>query len=45
MPALQAEGIIDYRRGQISIKDCGKLELASCECYRKVQEEYERLLG
>ncbi|HKZ04721.1 MAG TPA: Crp/Fnr family transcriptional regulator [Methylomirabilota bacterium] len=43
--SLQSEGIIDYHRGQITIKDRRKLELASCECYRKVQEEYERLLG
>ena len=43
--SLQAEGIIDYHRGQITIKDRRKLELASCECYRKVRDEYERLLG
>jgi CRP-like cAMP-binding protein len=41
---LQNDGIIEYRRGRIVIKDRDRLERASCECYGKVQEEYDRLL-
>jgi CRP-like cAMP-binding protein len=42
---LQAAGIITYRRGKVTILDQKKLEEASCECYRIVRDEYDRLLG
>jgi len=42
---LRKEGLIDYVRGQIKITDRGGLEAASCECYGKVKDEYERLFG
>jgi CRP-like cAMP-binding protein len=42
---LQAEGIIRYVRGTISILDRDKLETAACECYQVVVDEYTRLLG
>ncbi len=42
---LQAAGIISYHRGKVIIKDCEGLEEASCECYRTVKNEYDRLLG
>jgi CRP-like cAMP-binding protein len=38
--ALQREGLIDYRRGRITILDRGGLERASCECYRKTEDLY-----
>ncbi|WP_324282165.1 Crp/Fnr family transcriptional regulator [Cyanobacterium aponinum UTEX 3221] len=43
--ALQDAGIIRYNRGKIVILDHKKLEEASCECYRIVQNEFIRLLG
>ena len=42
---LQADGIIKYSRGTITILDRKRLEDAACECYRVVMHEYERLLG
>ncbi len=41
---LQAAGIITYQRGTVLIKDREALEDASCECYRAVKNEYDRLL-
>ncbi|HJQ33564.1 MAG TPA: Crp/Fnr family transcriptional regulator [Pyrinomonadaceae bacterium] len=42
---LRAEGLIDYRRGQINILDRAALERHACECYARVRGEYERLFG
>ena len=42
--ALKDVGLIDYRRGMITIKDRPGLEKASCECYEIVTREVERLL-
>ena len=41
---LQAEGLIEYRRGRISVRDRRQLEARVCECYAVVKREYERLL-
>ena len=41
---LQTAGIIDYKRGLITVIDRKQLELSSCECYGVVVEETERLL-
>jgi CRP-like cAMP-binding protein len=41
---LQAEGLIEYRRGRITILDRAHLEARVCECYSVVKKEYERLL-
>lgn len=41
---LQAARIITYHRGKVTIVDQEKLENASCECYRIVRDEYDRLL-
>ncbi len=42
---LRAEGLIDYSRGQIRIVDRAGMERLACECYGRVRDEYERLLG
>jgi len=41
---LQAEGLIRYSRGKISVLDRPQLEARVCECYRAVKKEYDRLL-
>jgi len=41
---LQAEGLIRYSRGRISVLDRPQLEARVCECYRAVKKEYDRLL-
>ncbi|MBC7941219.1 MAG: winged helix-turn-helix domain-containing protein, partial [Chitinophagaceae bacterium] len=41
---LQRAGIIDYRRGHISVLDRPALEARTCECYAVVKKEYDRLL-
>jgi CRP-like cAMP-binding protein len=42
---LQNLGVINYRRGHITVRDRRKLEELSCECYAVVKEETDRLLG
>lgn len=42
---LQRAGIIRYSRGRISVLDRDALERRSCECYRAVTGEYDRLLA
>jgi hypothetical protein len=42
---LQDAGIIAYSRGKIKVIDRTALELRSCECYRAVQNEYDRLMS
>jgi CRP-like cAMP-binding protein len=42
---LQAEGLIKYARGRITILDRKGLEAAVCECYKVVKDEYDRLLS
>jgi len=41
---LQAEGLIRYSRGRITVLDRAKLEARVCECYAVVKKEYDRLL-
>jgi CRP-like cAMP-binding protein len=43
--SLQRDGLIRYRRGVVSIVDRPRLEVACCECYGIVREEFDRLLG
>jgi len=42
--ALQAAGLIRYRRGVVDILDRAGLEAIACECYRAVRRNYQRLL-
>jgi Mn-dependent DtxR family transcriptional regulator len=42
---LQRSGLIDYQRGQITIRDRHGLEAACCECYQSNKQEFKRLLG
>jgi CRP-like cAMP-binding protein len=41
---LQKAGLIDYRRGHISVLNRLGLEARVCECYSVVRREYDRLL-
>ncbi len=41
---LQDVGLIEYRRGKITVLDRAGLEKRTCECYAVVKREYDRLL-
>jgi CRP-like cAMP-binding protein len=41
---LQADGLIRYARGHITVLDRARLERRTCECYAVVKREYDRLL-
>ena len=41
---LQAQGLIEYRRGRIRVLDRPAIESRVCECYAVVKREYDRLL-
>jgi CRP-like cAMP-binding protein len=41
---LRAEGLIDYKRGHITVLDREGLEAHSCECYGVVKKTFDRLL-
>lgn len=42
--ALQAAGLIRYRRGVVDILDRAGIEAIACECYGAVRRNYQRLL-
>lgn len=42
--ALQTEGLIRYSRGKIVVLSRDGLEAKACECYRRVRNEFSRLL-
>jgi CRP-like cAMP-binding protein len=41
---LQAIGLIEYSRGNITVLDRPQLEAQACECYDVVKKEFDRLL-
>ena len=42
---LQRAGLIQYRRGHVTIEQRDRLEKVACECYAKLRNHYEELLG
>jgi CRP-like cAMP-binding protein len=42
---FQRAGLIEYKRGQMTILNRPGLEKASCECYRIAKDQYDRLLA
>jgi hypothetical protein len=42
---LQKAGLIDYRRGRITVLDRAGMEARVCECYAVVKKESDRLLN
>jgi CRP-like cAMP-binding protein len=43
--ALRKRGIVDYRRGEVTILNRQEIEKCSCECYAVGKREFDRLLG
>jgi CRP-like cAMP-binding protein len=43
--ALQRAGLIDEKRGQLTIRDRERLEAACCGCYRLMCDQQEAVLG
>jgi CRP-like cAMP-binding protein len=43
--ALQRAGLIEYRRGQLTVLDRPGLEAAACSCYAADRRVYQQLLG
>jgi Mn-dependent DtxR family transcriptional regulator len=41
---LQKQGVIEYHRGHIRVLNRPKLEELTCECYKVVKQETDRLL-
>lgn len=41
---FQRDGLIEYRRGKIRIRDAEALARRACECYDTVRSEHQRLL-
>ena len=41
--ALQNAGLISYRHGRMTVLDRERLEEASCECYRAIKDDYNRV--
>ena len=42
---LRRDGLIDYKRGSVTIIDRRGLEQRACECYSVSKREFDRLLG
>jgi CRP-like cAMP-binding protein len=42
---LQERGLIQYRRGRVTVLDRAGLEEAACECFQVIENEWKRLFG
>jgi hypothetical protein len=42
---LQRDGLIEYRRGKLSVLNRRGLEAAACGCYATERRAYNRVLG
>ena len=42
---LREAGLINYRRGHVTVTDRAGLEAVSCECYPVMKREFSRLVG
>jgi len=42
---LQAEGLIEYRRGRVRICNIEAVQLRACECADAVREQYDEVFG
>jgi CRP-like cAMP-binding protein len=40
---LHKNGLVDYSRGKVTVKDRKGLEKAACECYQTIKNEFDRL--
>lgn len=40
---LRAQGLIDYTRGRVNVRDRAGLEESAYDCYRVVKEEFDRV--
>jgi CRP-like cAMP-binding protein len=45
MGTLQADGIVRYVRGRVTVLDRARLEAASCDCYAITCASFDRLFG
>jgi CRP-like cAMP-binding protein len=45
LASLQDQGLVRSGRSKVVVLDRAGLEAASCECYRVIREQYDRLLG
>jgi CRP-like cAMP-binding protein len=45
LETFQEKGLIRYSRGKFTVRDREGLKARSCECYRRINEEFERLFG
>ena len=43
--AMRRRGLIDYRRGLMTVENRARLEAAACECYALVLDRFEELEG
>jgi Mn-dependent DtxR family transcriptional regulator len=41
--ALQRAGLIEYRRGRVTILNRAELEAAACDCYKVIEQLYVNL--
>jgi Mn-dependent DtxR family transcriptional regulator len=41
---LSSAGLIEYKRGQVTITNRAGLQQRSCECYRAIWDEYDQAM-